>query len=319
MGFLSRFSNQPEPAESIATTAPAPEPASQAKPITAVAPVVPEDGWWPQLRDLAKYMVSTEVHTYAFSVAANVILSLFPFIVLLLTLAQKLFHSPAMVSVVGDMLRTILPNNQDFIVRNMTALVHPHSSTKIFSVVMLLITSTGVFLPLEVALNNVWGVKENRNYLENQVVSLGLAAAVGALALGSVALAAGQQRATGWIFFGHTNNIVFSFIAGAVLRLFAVTMSILLFFLIYWILPHRKIPAMAVLPTAVVVGLTWEVAKYLYVLMLPRLDFESVYGPFRVSVGLMMWAFISGLILLAGAHFSATRYTLQIAREAAAK
>ncbi len=96
-------------------------------------------------------------------------------------------------------------------------------------------------------------------------------------------------------------------------------MSILLFFLIYWILPHRKIPAMAVLPTAVVVGLTWEVAKYLYVLLLPRLDFESVYGPFRVSVGLMMWAFISGLILLAGAHFSATRYSLQVARQAAAE
>ena len=40
---------------------------------------------------------------------------------------------------------------------------------------MLLITSTGVFLPLEVALNDVWGVKEKRNYLQNQLVSLGLA------------------------------------------------------------------------------------------------------------------------------------------------
>ena len=73
---------------------------------------------------------------------------------------------------------------------------------------------------------------------------------------------------------------------------------------------------MAVLPTAVVIGLAWEVAKYLYVLALPRLDFESVYGPFRVSVGLMMWAFLSGLLLLGGAHFSATRYALRTAREA---
>ena len=104
------------------------------------------------------------------------------------------------------------------------------------------------------------------------------------------------------------------------LKIFAVVIaSILLFFLIYWILPHRKIPAMAVLPTAIVVGLAWEAAKYLYVLVLPRLDFESVYGPFRVSVGLMMWAFLSGLMLLAGAHFSATRYALRSAREAAAE
>ena len=290
------------------------------KPIEQVRPVVPEAGWWPQARALAHYMTSTEVHTYAFSVAANVILSLFPFIVLLFTLAQKVFHSPAMVAAVGDLVKDFLPTNQDWIVKHMSALVHPHSSTRIFSVVMLLITSTGVFLPLEVALNNVWGVKQNRNYLANQLVSLGLAAGVGLLAMGSVAFAAGQRSATSWIFLGHTDNIVFNFLAEAVLKTCAVFMSIGLFFLIYWILPHRRIPAMAVLPTAVVIGLSWEVAKYLYVLALPKLDFESVYGPFYVSVGLMMWAFLSGLLLLAGAHFSATRYALNIARtDAAAK
>ena len=159
---------------------------------------------------------------------------------------------------------------------------------------MLLVTSTGVFLPLEVALNNVWGVKQNRNYLMNQVVSLGLAAAVGALVMGSVAATAAQRTLLTWIFFGHTDNIVFRLIGEGVLSFFAVIASILIFFLIYWILPHRKIPAMAVLPTAIVVGISWEVAKYLYVLALPRLDFESVYGPFRVSVGIMMWAFLSG-------------------------
>jgi uncharacterized BrkB/YihY/UPF0761 family membrane protein len=40
-----------------------------------------------------------------------------------------------------------------------------------------------------------------------------------------------------------------------------------------------------------------------------------VYGPFYVSVGLMIWAFLSGLMLLAGAHFSATRYALSVARQ----
>jgi hypothetical protein len=29
-----------------------------------------------------------------------------------------------------------------------------------------------------------------------------------------------------------------------------------------------------------------------------------------------MWAFLSGLLLLAGAHFSATRYALKMARQA---
>ena len=285
-------------------------------PIERVKPVVPERGLWAQIKALALYMCKTEVHTYAFSVAANVILALFPFIVLMLTLAQRVFHSKAMVLVIWELMHSTLPVSQDFVMRNMTLLANPKKGTQVFSVFMLLVTTTGVFLPLEVALNQVWGVKQNRNYLMNQLVALGLAAAGGVLVMASVGLSAGQRTVMGWIFFGHTDNVVFNVVAGGLLRGSAVIASILLFFLVYWILPHRKIPATAVLPTAIVVGLAWALAKHLYVMALPRLDFESVYGPFKVTVALMMWAFLSGLLLLAGAHFSASRYALKEARKA---
>jgi YihY family inner membrane protein len=285
--------------------------AKEPVPIEYVRPVVRATGHWPQVAALGRYMVQTEVHTYAFSVAANVILSLFPFIVLLLTLSRQVFHSRNMELVVGQLMTNLLPTGQAMVMRN----AHPHKGAQIFSIVMLLVSSTGVFLPLEVALNNVWGVRKNRSYLHNQVVSLGLAFAVGALAMASIAMTAGQKVLLSWIFFGHTDNIVFNFLDGGMLRFFAIIASILLFFLIYWILPNRKIPARAVLPTAVVIGVLWEVAKYLYVLALPKLDFASVYGPFQVSVGLMMWAFLSGLLLLAGAHFSATRYAVSAAQQ----
>jgi YihY family inner membrane protein len=292
------------------------QPAAKATPLEDVKPVVAQGGTWPQVKALAIYMAGTEVHTYAFSVAANVILSLFPFIVMMITIAQQVFHSQTMVDVLSELMSSLLPSNQDFVMRNMRLLAHPHKGAQIFSLFMLLVTSTGVFLPLEVALNSVWGVKKNRNYLANQVVSLGLAAAVGVLLLTSVAMTEGQKTLLGWIFFGHTDNFLFHVVTRSIMEVFAVGASILLFFLIYWILPHRKIPASAVLPTAIVIGLAWELAKFLYVLALPRLDFESVYGPFRVSVGIMMWAFLSGLLLLAGAHFSATRYALKVARQA---
>ena len=284
-------------------------------PIEQVAPVIPQSGWWAPTLALCKYLAGTEVHTYAFSVAANVILSLFPFIVLMLTLAQQVFHSKAMVAVLWDLMRSLLPVSQDFVMRNMLLLAHPRKGTQLFSVFMLLVTSTGVFLPLEVALNKVWGVKENRNYLANQAVSLGLAVAVGVLVLASVGLSAVQRTALTWLFMGHTENVVYALAGGGLLRICAVVASCLMFFLIYWILPHRRIPATAVLPTAIVIGLLWEGAKYLYVLALPKLDFEAVYGPFKTTVGLMMWAFLSGLLLLAGAHFSASRYALRVTAE----
>jgi membrane protein len=286
------------------------------KPIEDVAPVICEDSLSGQIVALARYMARTEVHTYAFSVAANVILSLFPFIVLLLTLCRSVFHSRSMETIVGDMMKNLLPVGQDFVMRNMQLLAHPHKQTQIFSLVMLLITSTGVFLPLEVALNRVWGVRQNRSYLHNQAISLGLAFAVGVLAMASVASTASQHTILAWVFLGHTENAVFHFVSFTFLKLCAGLASILLFFLIYWVLPYRKIPALAVLPTAIIVGLLWQLAKYLYIRALPWLDFQSVYGPFYISVGLMMWAFLSGLLLLAGAHFSATRHSLKLARQA---
>ena len=282
----------------------------------AVAHAVAESGTWSQIVALAHYMTRTEVHTYAFSVAAQVILSLFPFIVLLLTISQRVFHSTKMADVVGEMMSNFLPSNQAWIVGHMRALAFAHTQTRVFSVVMLFITVTGVFLPLEVALNSVWGVTKNRNYLQNQLVSIGLALGVACLAMASVALSAAQRSVLALLFFGHTDNIVFSLIARLFLQICALVASVGLFFLLYWGLPNRKVPPRAVLPTAIVMGVLWTVAKYLYILMLPHLDFYSVYGPFYVSVSLIMWAFLSGLLLLAGAYVSATRQALRETRAA---
>ena len=276
----------------------------------------PSAGLWPQLVSLVRYLSQSEVHTYAFSVAANAILSLFPFIVMTWTIERHVFHSPSMEGVLGDMLRYFLPAHQDFVVKNMGLLAHARGKVQVISVITLLISTSGVFLPLEVALNRVWGVEKNRSYLMNAIISLGLAFSVGLLALFSIAFTAAQNRVLSWIFFGKTQNFAFDLLAHAILQLSAAIFSISIFFLIYWILPNRKLPVVAVLPTAVVTGLLWELAKRIYIFVLPWLDLEAAYGPFSVSVSLMIWAFITGLIMLAGAQMSATRYSLRLAHQA---
>ena len=89
------------------------------------------------------------------------------------------------------------------------------------------------------------------------------------------------------------------------MKVFASAASIAIFFLVYWVLPNGKVPVRAVLPAAFVTGLLWELAKYAYVIALPWLNFQEVYGPFSISVTLIVWAFLSGMLLLGGAHLSA--------------
>jgi uncharacterized BrkB/YihY/UPF0761 family membrane protein len=59
--------------------------------------------------------------------------------------------------------------------------------------------------------------------------------------------------------------------------------------------------------TAVVTGIIWLASKYVFIAILPHLDLQALYGPFYVSVGLLFWAYTSGLIMFAGAQFSVAR------------
>ncbi len=251
-----------------------------------------------------RYLLRTEVHTFAFSVAANALLSFFPFVLLMMMLIRRVFHSPVMYDVVVQLLRDYLPAGQDFVIRNLNALVQARHRAQVVSLLILLVTSTGVFMPLEVALNRIWRFPNNRSYLGNQLISLGLAFACGVLALLSVAMTAGNVALLTTVMLGHGVFFV-RFVGFLVMKVFAVAASIAIFFLIYWLLPNGKVPARAVMPTAVIMGLLSETMKYCYILALPRLNFQEVYGPFALSVSLMFWAFLSGLLLLTGAHLSA--------------
>src|SRR6185503_8767588 len=91
--------------------------APAAVPLEEVRPVMPSGTLGSRLVALTKYMMRTDVHTYAFSVAANIILSLFPFIVMMMTLTRHVFNSVAMLHVVEQMMWHFLPANQEFIIR----------------------------------------------------------------------------------------------------------------------------------------------------------------------------------------------------------
>lgn len=223
-----------------------------------------------------------------------------------MTLIRKVFHSQIMSEVVENLLRDYLPTGQEFVIRNLNALVASHHRAQVFSLVMLLISSTGIFMPLEVALNRVWGFPNNRSYLGNQLISLGLAFACGSLALLSVGLTAGNEAVLKSALHGY--GIWYVQLVGFVtMKICSIAASIAIFFLVYWLLPNGKVSPQGVLPAAVIMGLLSEAVKYIYILALPYLNFGEVYGPFAISVSLMFWAFLSGMLLLTGAHLSARR------------
>src|ERR1035437_8923385 len=273
--------------------------------------------WYKWRKDgtaLVKYLLDSEVHTFAFSVAANAILSFIPFIVLLYTLASSVFRSPMMVTTVNEMVHYFMPSSQDFVAATLAG-VAARQGVQFFSLIMIVVACTGIFLPLEVALNQAWGVTKSRNFLHNQVIAFGLALLMVALGMVSILVNTAARDVLSVIFVHQTNINFVDFVLhityqGTSFILLAATTgvaSIAFFFSIYWLLPNRKVPWRHVLSTSIHTGVIWLGAQYIVELLLPHMHLIDIYGPFHVSVGLLMWAYISGLILFAGAQFSVAR------------
>ncbi|MFP5236355.1 MAG: YihY/virulence factor BrkB family protein [Acidobacteriota bacterium] len=304
--------SNPEPA----TEPPAPETAAVLDVSDAPSPATSK---WYILRHqgaaLIRYLLDSEVHTFAFSVAANAILSFVPLVVMLYTLARRVFHSDAMVDVVKDMVSYFLPattSRPDWLAENIFIYSDAsHHGVQAISLVMILIACTGIFLPLEVALNQAWGVRKSRNYLKNQAVALGLAVIMVVLGMISMVLSAGQRKILDVLFLHHIDQGFFGWIYSVVsegwLAICSGAACIVFFFFVYWLLPNCKVPARPVMRASVITGLVWLASRYIFVWILPHMDLKALYGPFFISVGLLFWAYISGLILFAGAQFSVAR------------
>jgi YihY family inner membrane protein len=252
-----------------------------------------------------RYLSATEVHAHAFSIAANMYLSFFPFTLLLLTVCRRWLRWESAYRVILKLLRIHLPVGADSIVRSLSQLVQARSRLQLISVVVLFFTSSGVFLPLEVALNQVWGIRSNRSFLKNQAMSFFLAVTTGLMAFLSILLSTAAQwllnLTLGWI----PSPALFAAVFRSVMEMLSVPVAVWICFVIYFFLPNGPVPVIRVLPAAMIGGVLIEVGKLIYIQTLPLFRFREVYGPYAVSATLLFWAYAAALILLFGAHLGA--------------
>lgn len=253
----------------------------------------------------ARLLTTTEAHTYAYSVSANFLLASLPFLFLLLWISRHAIPglSATQQAVIGHMVAAYLPAGQERLMADAVRLASRHT-VQVFSIVMLAISSSGVFLPLEVALNSIWGFKRNRSYLGNAAVALALVIACGVIAYASVVAASLGAAMVRFIF-----PIAWTGVTGALtsffITIFSLPAAILVFFIIYWKLPNGNVPAAQVFPAALYTGLLAEVFRMVFPMVLPWLDFQSVYASLAVPVTFLVWGYSGALLLLFGASLSA--------------
>ena len=256
-------------------------------------------------RPTLRYLMETEVHVYAFSIAANVLLSFFPFLIVMVSLCRHVLQWPGAEKAIYLGLADYFPGQLGVFIRdNLAYTVATRGAFQVVSILLLLFTANGIFEPLEVALNKAWGVSKNRSYFHNQLVSLGLIFACGTLALISTTLTALNRDF--WSNAPGTSRLPTA-LDLMIFKMAALPMLMVMLFLIYWLLPNRKIRPVEVVPVAIFVGFALEVLKYLNLLTWPWLRQKLIQevGPFHYSVSIVLWSFVAAMLVLAGAEWSA--------------
>jgi len=262
---------------------------------------------WRALAPTFHYWMDTEVHVYAFSISAGILLSFFPFLIVMLSLCRHVFHWRAGVNAIYFALDDYFPDVfGQFLRRNFEATLESRGQVQLLSLLLLFFTATGIFVPLEVALNRIWKCSGNRSYLKNQVVGLGLTFACGALMLIST------------IFTALNNNFlkeaarrsmapVASILGPLAFKVAAIPMLMLMLFLVYWLLPNCKIRPAQIVPAAIAVGFLLEILKYVNLVTWPylRAKLSVEYGPFYYTVTIILWGFLASMVVLSGAEWTA--------------
>lgn len=289
---------------------------SGTQPQTETIPELQVSDWLPRLWGAVKktfhYWMETETHVYAFSVAANVLLSFFPFLVVISALARLIFPAGVVRSAMEIALSDYFP--PDMMTGIVGGLLSPfRGSLQVMSILLLLFTANGVFEPLEVALNRVFGITVNRSFVKNQVVSMGLIFVCGGLLTLSTILTALNQQ---YLQKAIGSGAVTSFMVAAFFKIVAVPITAFTLYLIYKFLPNGEVSNGRAVPAAIVVGLLLEVLKYVNLATWPwfRVKLYREYGTFMHSVAIVLWSFLASMLLLAGAEWASRRRNLEPAK-----
>jgi len=261
--------------------------------------------------------MQTEVHVYSFSVAANVLLSFYPFLIVLISVSRMVFGMQPTLSAVQLALRDFFPDT--FTSFLYTKGAHENlplnSPTQLVSIVLLLFTANGIFEPLEVALNRVWGIRKNRSFFRNQLVSLALIFVCGGLAILSMMLTAlNHASLEGVLGFGA------NFFPMLLFKMAAVPMAVLILFLVYFFLPNGRPPLDRTIAASIVIGVLMEVLKYASKLAWPwfQRKLENEYRIFQYSVTLIFLGFLASMLMLAGAEWAARGHRKDEVKQAGA-
>ena len=177
------------------------------------------------------------------------------------------------------------------------------------SIVMLVLTASGLVAELKAALNTIWDVtpapgRGVARILRDYVLSLAIVLGIGFLLLVSLVLSAGLAAVSKFFADLLPGTIYTVYALQAMNLILSLGVITLLFASIFKFLPDVKIAWGDVWIGAAVTSLLFTIGEFLVGLYLGKTSVGSPYGAAGSLVVILVWVYYSAQILFLGAEFT---------------
>jgi len=263
--------------------------------------------WRATGRGIVEYYNSNNL-TFASSIAYYALLSLFPFVLVVLSVLSRLAlkaGSPTDETLL-HMVERALPTNFGFVGTQLGELARAPVELNVLGTVVTLWASMGVFGAITSAVNHAWGVEQNYSFLKHKLVAFlmmlgaGLLAVIALLLVGAV-----RMVEANWFTTIRETYPTFNVVTGFLSRNASTPIFILVVGLIYYFIPNAKVRLRDVWFGAVLAGVLWSLAFEGFAWYVRDLSRFTVHGSVAAVVVFLVWIYVSAVILLYGVEVTA--------------
>lgn len=259
------------------------------------------------------------VAAFSAQAAFFMILSLFPFCMLLMTIIQ---YTPLTKNTLLSLCDIYLPNAFDSYARALLDEIYSKTSGTFISVSIissLWLGSKG-FTSMFAGLNSVYDVKEKNNYFKVRFFSMFYTVIFAVAIIGSLTVLVFGNKLSYWL----TENVPeIGFHVASIINV-RVTISglllLLLFMTMYKIMPNRKATLYGQFPGALFAAAGWIGFSYIYSFYIDNIsNYVSIYGTMTTIIFLMIWLYACMYIIFLGGAINHVIQTTIFFRELRAR
>ncbi|AOH53250.1 ribonuclease [Peribacillus muralis] len=232
------------------------------------------------------------------------LLSLFPLLIFLFTL---LAYLPFSQEDILNTVRSYAPDDSMKIIENNLSEVMEANGTLLsFGIIGTIWSASNGMNAIIKAFNHAYGVKESRTFFISRVMSILLTLAMIFVFVVVLLLPVFGKQIGVFLFSEIGQSDEFLTIWNQLRWVVSTIVFLIVFTILYWIAPNKRLKCLTILPGAIFATAGWSLVSFLFSFYVDKFgNYSATYGSLGGIIVLMVWFYLSGLIIILGGEINA--------------